>query len=359
MITSKGIAEKIHMFYNLLYHLDDYIKNKKERKGQLRVSKNIRLILREIISSKINLNYFINKEELDSYRDLFDNKIETIISKEQLYIKKVNPLSFNQKNLHTVNLFYNSNNELFIINYLVLDKILSIIKFCFVNIIKQKNKEHIEKLEKKYKNDFVLYHIDDEGDTDNKKTEEKIINKNNDDALKMQLKTDKKLRIDINRINQNNINKFSPLNIPNILNNKNNLSLYNILSSPNNNNDSNSNNKIFAESFNDLRKNINKMNSPIYSSLIKTNTNNTNRVLSKNNFKKNLSLPLIMDNKRIDFHSNEKNKNIQNIKFNINIPITSRREKNIENNIYKFLLNSGNKNKGNIKTSLSNLKIKK
>ena len=183
MITSKGIAEKIHMFYNLLYHLDDYIKNKKERKGQLRVSKNIRLILREIISSKINLNYFINKEELDSYRDLFDNKIEAIISKEQLYIKKVNPLSFNQKNLHTVNLFYNSNNELFIINYLVLDKILSIIKFCFVNIIKQKNKEYIEKLEKKYKNDFVLYHIDSEGDFDNKKIEEKIINKNNDNAL--------------------------------------------------------------------------------------------------------------------------------------------------------------------------------
>ena len=28
MLTTKQIAEKINMFYNLLFHLDDYIKNK-------------------------------------------------------------------------------------------------------------------------------------------------------------------------------------------------------------------------------------------------------------------------------------------------------------------------------------------
>ena len=39
MSTSKEVAEKIHMFNNLLYHLDDYIKNKKERKGQLHLLK--------------------------------------------------------------------------------------------------------------------------------------------------------------------------------------------------------------------------------------------------------------------------------------------------------------------------------
>ena len=57
MLTTKQIAEKIDMFNNLLFHLDDYIKNKKERKGQLHLSKNIRLVLREIISSKENANY--------------------------------------------------------------------------------------------------------------------------------------------------------------------------------------------------------------------------------------------------------------------------------------------------------------
>jgi hypothetical protein len=55
MITSKELAETILMFYNLLYHLDDYIKNKKERKQQLKTSKNIRLVLREVISSIKNV----------------------------------------------------------------------------------------------------------------------------------------------------------------------------------------------------------------------------------------------------------------------------------------------------------------
>ena len=66
MITSKELAERILMFYNLLYHLDDYIKNKKERKQQLKTSKNIRLVLREVISSIKNVKYFINKEEIDT-----------------------------------------------------------------------------------------------------------------------------------------------------------------------------------------------------------------------------------------------------------------------------------------------------
>ena len=39
MKTTKEIAEKIFMFNNLLYHLDDYIQNKKERKGQLYIPK--------------------------------------------------------------------------------------------------------------------------------------------------------------------------------------------------------------------------------------------------------------------------------------------------------------------------------
>ena len=155
---SKQLAEKIHMFYNLLYHIDDYIKNKKERKGQLRVSKNTRLVLREINSSKINLNNFINKEELDSYK--IDKKSEDIIQKERQYIKTINPLSFNQKNLDCIYLYYNTNNEMFIINYFSIEKIFSIIQFCFRQIIKQKNIEFKTKFEKENKN-FVLYNTDE------------------------------------------------------------------------------------------------------------------------------------------------------------------------------------------------------
>ena len=51
--ANKQLAEKVQMFFNLLCQIDDYIRNKKERKDQLRLSKNFRLVLREVISSKI------------------------------------------------------------------------------------------------------------------------------------------------------------------------------------------------------------------------------------------------------------------------------------------------------------------
>ena len=162
MITTKEIAEKIHMFYNLLYHLDDYIKNKKERKGQLHLSKNIRLVLREVISSKNNLKYFINKEEIDSH--FFDLMLSKRSKKqEEIFknIKVITPLSFNQKNLNTINLFYNSNNETFVLNYIILDKIFSIIRFCFIETLKKRKIEFIKNFENKNSTNFSLHKIDE------------------------------------------------------------------------------------------------------------------------------------------------------------------------------------------------------
>ena len=162
MITTKEIAEKIHMFYNLLYHLDDYIKNKKERKGQLHLSKNIRLVLREVISSKNNLKYFINKEEIDSH--FFDLMLSKRSKKqEEIFknIKVITPLSFNQKNLNTINLFYNSNNEAFVLNYIILDKIFSIIRFCFIETLKKRKIEFIKNFENKNSTNFSLHKIDE------------------------------------------------------------------------------------------------------------------------------------------------------------------------------------------------------
>ena len=75
--------------------------------------------------------------------------------KEKTYIKSINPLSFNQKNLNNINLFYNTNTEIFVINYLVLDKIFSLVRYCFKEIIKQKNKELGNRLGNNSKN-FVL-----------------------------------------------------------------------------------------------------------------------------------------------------------------------------------------------------------
>ena len=154
MSNSKQLADKINMFCNLVYHIDDYINNVYQKKDQSYVSKSIRLVLREVISSKINLKFFINKEEVEPSKN--EKILEEKIQKENKYIKKINPLSFNQKNLGTINLFYNSNNEMYVINYLSVEKIFSIIQYCFKNILKQKNIEIKKRFERQNKN-FVLY----------------------------------------------------------------------------------------------------------------------------------------------------------------------------------------------------------
>lgn len=345
MITSKDIAEKIHMFYNLLYHLDDYIKNKKERKGQLRVSKDIRLILREIISSKINLNYFINKEELDSYNDLIKKENEDTIEKEKKYIKQINPLSFNQKNLETISLFYNSNNEIYVLNYLSLEKIFSIIRFCFIQIMKQKNKEFIEKIEKNNNNNFGLYQADNKENYNNKNAIDKKYN-----ILKKILKADiqKEQIQDKNKINNdrnNNINilSFNRENINDIfINNK---------SSPNNTIINKRQNSLDY-----LRNQINKINTQMNLSLKKPKIN---RFYPKKTFKKNTSLPLIIDNKNSlnSFNYNDNNLIKKSIINNNNNRLTFNK---IINNKNYFLFNTPRQNKGITNTFLStkNIKIK-
>ena len=299
--SSKQLAEKIHMFYNLLYHIDDYIKNKKERKGQLRVSKNIRLILREIISSKINLNYFINKEELDSYK--IEKKSEEIIKKERQYIKTINPLSFNQKNLDCINLFYNSNNEMYVINYLSIEKIFSIVQYCFIQIMKQKNIESKAKYEKENKN-FVLYNTEESEIKNlyNNKIEESNKNSKNDILNKM-----------IKRKNFTNVGRLFEIDLRKSLNDKNPNNSVNVFSIINNSYKLNNipsilnNNykKKYKDKGNNLKMQIKKINNQMNISLIRAN--------SKKTLKKNLSLPLINvkklgNNKNTSYYRKENNK---------------------------------------------------
>ena len=345
MITSKYIAEKINMFYNLLYHLDDYIKNENDRKGQLRVSKNIRLILREIISSKINLNYFINKEEIDSYDDLIKKENEDTIEKEKKYIKQINPLSFNQKNFETINLFYNSNNEIYVLNYLSLEKIFSIIRFCFIQIMKQKNKEFKEKIEKKNSNNFGLYQADDKENYNNKNEIDKKYN-----ILKKILKTDiqKEQIQDKDKIKNNDRNNnFNILsfNIEKI----NNIFMNNI-SSPNNTIINKRQNSLDC-----LRNQISKINNKMNFSLKKPKIN---KFYPKKAFKKNISLPLIIENKNSLNSSNYNDNNlIKKSKINNNKILKFNK---IINNKNYFLFNTPIQNRGITNTFLrkKNIKIK-
>ena len=333
--TSKQLAEKIHMFYNLLYHIDDYIKNKKERKGQLRVSKNIRLVLREIISSKINLNYFINKEELDSYK--MEKKSDEIIKQERQYIKTINPLSFNQKNLDCINLFYNSNNEMFVINYLSIEKIFSIIQFCFKQIVKQKNLEFQNKFEKENKN-FVLYNTEEDdiipfyqnyNENNNINISSDILNKmiqnknkliDKDSNYKNYSINGRIIGIDLNKSKSNLKNNNNSVNVFAIMNNS--YKLNNVTSIINSN-------KRYNKP-NNLKLQINKINKQMNLNRIKENNSNA---LEKKTLKKNISLPLInvkklgTSNKKESFYGKEINKNSE-----INYIFNQSKKSNLEKN---------------------------
>jgi hypothetical protein len=218
MSNSKQLADKINMFCNLVYHIDDYINNVYQKKDQSYVSKSIRLVLREVISSKINLKFFINKEEVEPSKNekILEEKIQT----ESKYIKKINPLSFNQKNLDTINLFYNSNNEMYVINYLSVEKIFSIIQYCFKNILKQKNIEIKKRFERQNKN-FVLCDTQSGEINYNVNTKENnannTINVNKTVLINKLLINKSKPRKEYNNINSVNI--FSILNQSYKLNN--------------------------------------------------------------------------------------------------------------------------------------------
>ena len=277
MSNSKQLADKINMFCNLVYHIDDYINNVYQKKDQSYVSKSIRLVLREVISSKINLKFFINKEEVEPSKN--EKILEEKVQKENKYIKKINPLSFNQKNLGTINLFYNSNNEMYVINYLSVEKIFSIIQYCFKNILKQKNIEIKKRFERQNKN-FVLYDTQSGEINYNVNTKENnannTINVNKTVLINKLLINKSKPRKEYNNINSVNI--FSILNQSYKLNN--------IRSFLNNN--SNIKNNY-------LKKRIRLVKQMNSSSKIRI----VNPLIKKS-LKRNISLPLINQKKLIN-----------------------------------------------------------
>ena len=158
MITNKVIAEKINVFLNLLFHLEDYIHNQKIREEQLHISENVKNVLSEVGYSQKVKDYFFHGA--DANHDHDENEIDPIFKPMELtenkinYIKKVNPQGFNQKNLELLNFFYNSTGEIDMINDLIKNKILSIIKYCLTQVMLKKLKEKEKKIYSKI--NFVL-----------------------------------------------------------------------------------------------------------------------------------------------------------------------------------------------------------
>lgn len=290
MSNTKLLADKINMFCNLVYHIDDYINNVYQKKDQSYVSKNIRLVLREVISSKINLKFFINKEEVEPSKN--EKILEEKLLKESKYIKKINPLSFNQKNLDTINLFYNSNNEMFVINYLSVEKIFSIIQYCFKNIIKQKNIEIKKRFERQNKN-FVLYDNQNEETKYNINTKENNINN----------------AINVNKtvlLNKLLINKSKPRKVYNNINSVNIFSIINQSYKLNNIRSVLNNNSNIKNNY--LKKRIRLVKQINSSSKIRI----VNPII-KTSLKRNISLPLINGKKLINLKNSCYSKDKNNI----------------------------------------------
>lgn len=146
MTTNKIIAEKINVFLNLLFHLEDYITNQEQREEQLHVSDIVKKVLGEVVSSEKVKNFFfkgadINNEIIDEENIEPIFRLNKLTEEKIKYIKKVNPQSFNQKNLEVLNYFYNSSGESDMIYDLTKMKIFSIIKFCLTHIMQKKYKE--------------------------------------------------------------------------------------------------------------------------------------------------------------------------------------------------------------------------
>ena len=139
MTSNKIIAEKINVFLNLLFHLEDYITNKQIREDQLHISDNVKNVLTEVLNSEIVKNYFCKASNIEKS----ENKLP---EDDIIYIKKINPQSFNQKNLETLNYFYDSTGEISMIYDILKIKIFTIIKYCLTRVFQKK----ISKKKKKF-----------------------------------------------------------------------------------------------------------------------------------------------------------------------------------------------------------------
>ncbi len=152
MLTNKIIAERINVLLNLLFHLEDYINNQQQREEQIHISDLVKSVLTEVTSSEVIKNYFFKgadaKNEINEEKDEIKSefKLNKLTEQKINYIKKINPQSFNQKNLDVLHFFYNSSGEADMIYDLVKFKIFSIIKFCLTHIMLKKYKEDEKKI---------------------------------------------------------------------------------------------------------------------------------------------------------------------------------------------------------------------
>ena len=232
-------------------------------------------------------------------------------------MKTITPFSFNQKNLDTLNFFYDSRNEVYVLNYLILEKIFTVIRFCFIEAIKKAKKEMMKNLENKNKNNFLFRKIENyETYSLNDNSINNIFtSRSNRNCLKKEPKIKKEDEFDtsstnrgIKKISSNNIfktkrmkeiSKKSRFNISSLFNN--NYNFKNIICSQDIQNNNYNNNNLLGN----LRWQVKKVDNRVWLSKIKIKKD-------RHSMKKQCSFPLISDYKYIFNKSLEKNRKKEN-----------------------------------------------
>ena len=114
MITTKYVTDKIKIFLNSLYHLDK-IKNTINLSNN--EFKDINIILKEVLYSEKLYHYLKGNMHIFNYLNN-ESKILSEEKKENKKLDNLNLYSFNQRNISTLHKFYNSKNEIELMNKL-------------------------------------------------------------------------------------------------------------------------------------------------------------------------------------------------------------------------------------------------
>ena len=165
MISNDEIEAAIYLFLKTLYDFNPYLKRPDEQEKLINMPKNMKIVLREIISSKIFSELILDNE----YKKAEERRKEKIRRREERkrqLIEGIKPMKiqdenyennlklmknkrslntscFNQRSIPTLNQYYNSVNEMMCIKDSVLTKIKKLENDCVMSCIELEKKNAI------------------------------------------------------------------------------------------------------------------------------------------------------------------------------------------------------------------------
>ena len=165
MLTNEEIEAGIYLFLKTLYDFNPYLKRPDEQEKLINMPRTVKIVLREIIASKIFSELILDNE----YKKAEERRKEKIRRREERkrqLIEGIKPIKiqdenyennlklmknkrslntscFNQRSISTLNQYYNSVNEMMCIKDSVLNKIKNIENNCTMSCIELEKKNTI------------------------------------------------------------------------------------------------------------------------------------------------------------------------------------------------------------------------